>query len=79
MHSFMQEDLIPYLYGEASVEQSNAIKTALETDWILKEKYEELVAAQRDLGSYRISPRKEAIDFILNYATKSIGEFSVKA
>lgn len=73
MHSFMQEDLLSYIYGESSNEQSNAIRAALETDWILKEKYQELVEAKNELTDLKLSPRKEALDFILNYASKTVG------
>ena len=73
MHSFMQEDLLSYIYGETSIDQSNAIRAALETDWVLKEKYQELVAAKNELADLKLSPRKEAVDFILNYANKKVG------
>ncbi len=73
MHSFMQEDLLAYIYGETSREQSNAIEAALETDWILKEKYQELIAATNELTDLKLSPREEAVDFILNYANKTVG------
>ena len=62
-----------YIYGETSPDQSNAIKAALETDWILKEKYQELIAATNELTDLKLSPRKEAVDFILNYANKTVG------
>ncbi len=73
MHSFMQEDLLSYIYGETSPDQSNAIKAALETDWILMEKYQELISAKNELTDQKLSPRKEAVDFILNYANKTVG------
>jgi hypothetical protein len=69
----MQEDLLSYIYGETSNDQSNAIRAALETDWILKEKYQELTAAKNELTDIKLSPRKEAVDFILNYANKTVG------
>ena len=73
MHSFMQEDLLSYIYGETSNDQSNAIKAALETDWNLKEKYQELTAAKSELTDLKLSPRKEAVDFVLKYANKKVG------
>ena len=73
MHSFMQEDLLSYIYGETSRDQTNAIEAALEADWVLKEKYQELIAAKNELTDLKLSPRKEAVDFILNYANKTVG------
>jgi len=79
MHSFKQEDLLPYIYGETSKEQTKAISTALETDWSLREKYNELVAAQKSLEPVSLSPRKKAVDFILNYANHSVKELTTES
>jgi len=76
MHSFKQEDLLLYMYGDTSNEQTAAIKQALDTDWKLKEEYEKLMASQNSLGHITFSPRKEAIDFILEYAAKPVQELS---
>jgi hypothetical protein len=72
MHSFKQTDLLPYIYGEVSKEQSNAIRIALETDWELREQYQELLDAQKGLETISLSPRKKAVDFIMNYANNSV-------
>lgn len=76
MHSFKQEELLLYMYGDTSNDQTAAIKQALETDWELNEEYKKLVASQSCLGQISFSPRKEAIDFILDYAARPIQELS---
>ena len=76
MHNFTQEDLLLYLYKETSADQTAKIKAALETDWNLKEQYQELVSAKESLGSVNVSPRKKALDFVLNYASKQVKEFT---
>lgn len=76
MQSITQEDLLLYIYGEASNEQTAAIKAALETDWNLKEQYLELVSAKESLGPVNVSPRKKALDFVINYAGKQVKEFT---
>ena len=68
MYSFTSEDLIQYIYKETSVQKTAAILDALETDWILKELYAELILAQLPLEKINLSPRKKAIDRILAYA-----------
>ncbi|MEO6548710.1 MAG: hypothetical protein ABIN94_11945 [Ferruginibacter sp.] len=78
MHSFTQEDLIQYLYNETSQEKSILMKAALDTDWILREKYEVISAAIAGLEKLTFSPRKVAIDYILNYAEKSVSELSTE-
>jgi hypothetical protein len=65
-------DLLPYIYGEVSKEQSNAITIALETDWELREQYQELLEAKKGLEKISLSPRKKAVDFIMNYANASV-------
>ncbi|MEO7766359.1 MAG: hypothetical protein ABIS01_02995 [Ferruginibacter sp.] len=78
MHSFTQEDLIQYLYGETSREKSAALKAALETDWDLREKYEVITAAISGLEMLTLSPRKVVVDSIMAYAEKSIKELSTE-
>ena len=64
------------MYGETSIEKTAAIKVALQTDWNLREQYEVLASAQQSLENVTLSPRKKAIDFILNYANKQVKEFT---
>ena len=72
MYSFTQEDLLQYLYKEASTEKSAVLRAALETDWILREKFETISAAINSLEKLELSPRKIAVENILNYAKKVI-------
>ena len=77
MHNFTPEDLLQYLYNETSPAHSAAIKAALENDWSLREKFEELTTAQNELQTLRFSPSRQTIDNILRYAEKAISELSV--
>lgn len=80
MHNFTSEDLLQYLYNEASTEKAAAIGVALLSDWSLREKLEMMKGAQAELNSVKLlSPRKQTLDNILNYAEKSIEAFSEKA
>lgn len=72
MHSFTPEDLIQYIYNETSTQKSAAIKVALDTDWNLREKYDEIMSAHKSLEKVTLSPRKKAVDNILAYAEKSV-------
>ena len=74
MHSFTQEDLIHYMYAETSQKKTIAITQALNADWKLREEYEVLTSAQKGLEKVSLSPRKKALDFILNYAAKPVKE-----
>lgn len=79
MGIFTTEDMILYLYNETSPELTLAIKAALELDWTLREKFEELEATSKKLKPVVMSPRPQTIDFILKYAEKSVAEESVHA
>ena len=68
MHSFTQEDLILHLYKEVSADQSILLNDALATDWALREKHEVFAGAVSDLEKLSLSPRKVAVDKILEYA-----------
>ena len=72
MHSFTSEDLVQYIYNETSTQKSAAIKVALDTDWNLREKYDEIMSAHKSLEKVTLSPRKKAVDNILAYAEKSV-------
>ena len=76
MHNFTQEDLLLYLYNETSPAQTVLIKAALETDWSLREKFEELTSAQNQLKTLQMSPSRQTINNILNYAEKAVSELS---
>ncbi len=72
MHSFTPDDLIQYVYNETSLQKTAAIKAALQTDWSFREKYNEIVSAHKCLEKVSLSPRKMAVDNILDYAEKSV-------
>ncbi len=76
MHSFTSDDLIQFVYNEASIQKTAAIKVALETDWSLRDKYDEILSAHQSLGTKIFSPRQEVIDKILEYAEKSVNHLS---
>lgn len=79
MQSFTMEDLLQYLYKETSPERTAAIKAALESDWSLHEKFEVMETASKNLEQIKLSPREQTIDFILNYAEKTVEELTPHA
>ncbi|KAA9039373.1 hypothetical protein FW778_11125 [Ginsengibacter hankyongi] len=74
MTKFTPEDLVQYLYNETSVQKTAAIKAALNTDWNLKESFEQLVEAQKNLEKIKLSPRDEAVNKILQHTSKKVGQ-----
>lgn len=64
------EDLVRYAYNETSEQKSAAIKADLQTDWNLRESYEKLLDTQKDLNTIKLSPRRESVNKILEYASK---------
>jgi UDP-N-acetylmuramoylalanine-D-glutamate ligase len=72
MHAFTSDDLLLYLYGETTPEQTTQIKQALETDWSLQEKLALLQEAHNELNTINLSPSKASIDAIMAYAEKSM-------
>ena len=79
MHSFTSEDLLQYLYSETSTEKTKAIKTALENDWSLKEKFDLLSLTHDDLNTLNYTPSSLSINNILNYAEKTVEELTSHA
>ncbi len=64
------EDLVRYLYNETSEQKTASIRAALQTDWNLKETYENLASSMKNLDEVKFSPRPETINKILEYASK---------
>ncbi|MBL0234289.1 MAG: hypothetical protein IPQ08_11560 [Chitinophagaceae bacterium] len=68
MTNFTPEDLLLYLYNEASAEQHKAIEEALLKDWTLREKLNVLKTSMQRLDKSVVTPRTEVILNVLNYA-----------
>ena len=64
------EELVRYIYHETSDQKSAQIKAALQSDWNLRDTYDKLLSAHGKLDEIKFSPRKEAINKILEYAAK---------
>jgi hypothetical protein len=64
------EELVRYLYNETSVQKTASIKAALQTDWNLRDTYDKLVSAQKNLKEITFSPETRSVDKILEYAAK---------
>jgi len=62
------ELLIQYLYKETSVEESLAIQHALVQDVVLRDDYEELFLAYRELPKVTFRPSPKAIQNVLRYS-----------
>ncbi len=72
---FTPEELVRYLYNEASPAMTAAIEEALQHDWTLREKLEVLRQSSRELNRVELeSPRTESLRRIMNYARESVGE-----
>lgn len=72
---FTPEDLIRYLYNEASPAMTAAIEEALQNDWTLREKLEVLRHSSRELNRVALeSPGTTSLNRIMNYARESVGE-----
>jgi hypothetical protein len=79
MPSFTTEELLQFLYKETSPEQTAAITAALSSDWSLREKLSLLSSTQQHLNEISYSPRQQSVDFILNYAEKTVEEWTESA
>lgn len=74
MINFTPEDLLLYLYNEASEEQTVAIRKALESDWTLREKLAVLKDSMKRLDTVIEAPRTNVVLDILNYAREQSAE-----
>jgi hypothetical protein len=73
MDSVTTNELLQYVYKETYLQRSLAIKAAIEDNKRLRKEYLEIELIKESLDKVvLISPRKEAIDKILNYAKESL-------
>ena len=68
------EELVRYLYNETSEQKTVTINAALQSDWTLRETFEKLQTAQQSLKEIKLSPRPQAVNKILEYASKKYEE-----
>jgi len=71
MTLFTPEDLLLYLYKESSPELTNAIETALNEDWTLREKMQVIRSSVDQLDKITFAPRIDVILKVLDYARKT--------
>lgn len=72
MTLFTQEDLLLYVYDEASPTLKVAIESTMLQDWSLRERLELLQESMNQLDSTPLeAPRMEAIMNVLNYARET--------
>ena len=65
---FTHEDLVAYVYGEATKDQITATEAAIAADPALITELVRLVEAQAALPKVKFSPRRRIVDAILRYA-----------
>jgi hypothetical protein len=58
---FTPEELVQYLYNEATPEKRAQIDAALQRDWSLREKLEVLKSSSNALNRELVSPRAESV------------------
>ncbi len=75
MNRITTSELLQYAYEDLYVQRALAIKTAIEVDNRVRDKYSAVKAAKDILDEMPLlSPRKEAIDKILNHAKQSLNK-----
>lgn len=78
-HNFTPEDLLQYLYKELNPAEHAAIEKALAEDWTLREKFEVIKRASKQLSQLNQSPRAEIILSVLKYANKTLAATDISA
>lgn len=69
MDIYTPENMIRFLYKETTPEETATFQAALDTDWTLREKFEELKKSANDLDALRVvSPRPSVVQSIMRYA-----------
>jgi len=77
LQNFTSELLVKYLYHETTVAEKRAINEELIADFMLRERYTELLVAKQQLPKVQFKPTKKSVQNILNYSKRSlVGEMA---
>lgn len=68
-NTYTTNDLIRFIYKETSAKESIQIAEQISENWSLKEEYEMLRDAYRQLPKVTFSPKKETLSNILGYSS----------
>ena len=68
MYNYTPEEILLYLYKEASPELTTAIEEELAKNWALREKLAVMKTAMERLNNITASPRTEVVLNVLRYA-----------
>lgn len=71
MSRITKEELLAYLYKEASEEKRTAILAALSKNWELAEELQQFQDIKTELETVTYSPSKNTLANIIEYAEKS--------
>lgn len=74
MNKFTPEDLVQYLYKETSDQENAGIRVALQTDWDLRDAFEQISSGHKNLEEVNLSPRDQAVNRILQHITIKHGQ-----
>lgn len=69
---FTQKLLIQYIYGEISDAANFFIEEMIQEDSALKEQYDMLLSAERQLPKFRLYPPKKTLQNILEYSRREV-------
>jgi hypothetical protein len=70
MYNYTPEEILLYLYKEASPELTTAIEEELKRNWALREKLAVMKTAMERLNNITVSPRTEVVLNVLRYASE---------
>ncbi len=72
---FTQEDLVAFIYKDLDAGRSAEIKSALASNWKLKEEYNELVESLGVLNKMTLrSPHPSSIQLIMEHSRRTAAE-----
>ncbi len=66
--NYTEKDLIRFIYKETSLRERMEIQEQINKDWSLREEYQLLLTAYKELPKVTFSPSKKAIQKILNFS-----------
>lgn len=78
VHTYTENDLLLYLYGDLNEEDRKSLERALSTDNSLRCSLEQLQAGKTALDQFELEPSPTSVEIILEYSRDTFPKFAEK-
>jgi hypothetical protein len=65
---FTKDDILRFIYNEVDNEERQAIEHAINTEPVMRRRYNRMMNVVQELNSFSVNPNPSSIDLIMEYS-----------